>query len=362
MSARRFVVVALAVAAVVGVVRPAGADSSDDKKRQAAQIADRVEQLGDQAASLGEAYNGAQLALEKAQADVTDAERRLKDLEGQLDSMRSAMAQFAVKAYMYADQTVGLAAILSGTAIDGGSAQRQGYMTVALGASITTTDDLRALAEDTDRQRKQLADKEAAQEKAVATVAARKKAAETAQAQQKQLLVKVKGEEATLLAQEQARRQQQATLLAQAQVPKVSAALGAASSLSTSSTGESTNVPGTSPGAAIAVRAALSQLGVPYVFAAARPGVAFDCSGLTMWAWAQAGVSMAHYTVTQWNSFPKVSLQALRPGDLVFSYHLGHVGLYIGNGMMVAAPRTGDVVKITPVFGIRPLDGAVRPG
>jgi len=143
----------------------------------------------------------------------------------------------------------------------------------------------------------------------------------------------------------------------------VSAALSAASSLSASSGGaEPANVPGTSPGAAIAVRAALSQLGVPYVFAAARPGVAFDCSGLTMWAWAQAGVSMAHYTVTQWNSFPKVSLQALRPGDLVFSYHLGHVGLYIGNGMMVAAPRTGDVVKITPVFGIRPLDGAVRPG
>jgi cell wall-associated NlpC family hydrolase len=237
-------------------------------------------------------------------------------------------------------------------------------MRVALGASITTTDDLRAVAEDTDRQRKQLADREAAQEKAVADVAARKKAAETAQAQQKQLLVKVKGEEATLLAQEQARRQQQATQLAQAQVPKVSAALSAASSLSQSSTGNDagTNVPGTSPGAAIAVRAALSQLGVPYVFAAARPGVAFDCSGLTMWAWAQAGVSMAHYTVTQWNSFPKVSLQALRPGDLVFSYRLGHVGLYIGNGMMVAAPRTGDVVKITPVFGIRPLDGAIRPG
>ncbi len=363
MSARRLVAIALAVAAVFGVVQPARADSSDDKKRQAARIADRIEQLGDQAASLGEAYNGAQIALQKAQADVADAERRLKDLEAKLDVMRSAMDQFAVKAYMYADQTVGLAAVLSGSSIHGGSAQREGYMTVALGASITTTDNLRALAQDTDRQRQQLADREAAQEKAVANVAARKKAAETAQAQQKQLLVKVKGEEATLLAQEQARRQQQATQLAQAQVPKVSAALSAASSLSaSSSSAEPANVPGTSPGAAIAVRAALSQLGVPYVFAAARPGVAFDCSGLTMWAWAQAGVSMAHYTVTQWNSFPKVSLQALRPGDLVFSYHLGHVGLYIGNGMMVAAPRTGDVVKITPVFGIRPLDGAVRPG
>ena len=74
MSARQLVAIALAVGAVVGVVQPARADSSDDKKRQAAQIADRIEQLGDQAASLGEAYNGAQIALQKAQADVADAE------------------------------------------------------------------------------------------------------------------------------------------------------------------------------------------------------------------------------------------------------------------------------------------------
>jgi cell wall-associated NlpC family hydrolase len=363
MSARRLVAVALAAATIVGVIGPASAQTSDDKKREAARIADQIEQLGDQAASLGEAYNGAQLKLQKAQADVTDAEHRLQALETKLTSVRSAVDQFAVKAYMYADQTVGLAAVLSGTSLDGGSAQRAGYISIALGASFTTTDELKAVAEDTARQRQQLAAREAVQRKAVADVAARQKAAETAKAKQEQLLAKVKGQEATLLAQEQARRRQDATLLAQAQVPNVSAALAAAALPSASGrSAAGPPVPATSPGAAIAVRAALSQLGVPYVFAAARPGVAFDCSGLTMWAWAQAGVSMAHYTVSQWNAFPKVAWKDLRPGDLIFSYHLGHVGIYIGNGMMVAAPRTGDVVKITPVFGIRPLDGAVRPG
>jgi cell wall-associated NlpC family hydrolase len=82
-----------------------------------------------------------------------------------------------------------------------------------------------------------------------------------------------------------------------------------------------------------------------------------------MWAWAQAGVSMAHFTVSQWNAFPKVplTLAALRPGDLIFSYGFDHVGMYIGHGMLVAAPYTGTVVSISPVFGIRPLSGAVRP-
>jgi len=308
--------VVLTLSLTVGAVVPALASPVDDKQRQAQQIADRIEQLGDEAASLGEAANGAQLALQSATTDVTEAEQRLGVLEGQLASLRSAMSQFAVRAYIYADQTSGLLATLSGTSVDGGAAQRAGYVAVALGSSQTSKDELKALLEDTDRERQQLADREAAKQRAVDQLAARQKAAQAAKTKQEQLLVQVKGELATLVAQEQQRRRDQA----------------------------------------------LSQLGVPYVFGAARPGRAFDCSGLTMWAWAQAGVSMAHFTVSQWNAFPKVSLQALQPGDLILSYHLGHVGIYIGNGMMVAAPRTGDVVKVTPVFGIRPLDGAVRPG
>jgi cell wall-associated NlpC family hydrolase len=353
--------VALTLSLTVGAVVPALASPVDDKQRQAQQIADRIEQLGDEAASLGEATNGAQLALQAATGAVTEAEQRLGVLEGKLASLRSAMSQFAVRAYIYADQTTGLLATLSGTSVDGGAAQRAGYVAVALGSSQTSKDTLKALLQDTDRERQQLADRQAAKQRAVDQLAARQKAAQAAKTKQEQLLVKVKGELATLVAQEQQRRRDQAAALARAQQAAAAATLAAAQARPAGSLATFSVAP-TSPGAAIAVRAALSQLGVPYVFGAASPGRAFDCSGLTMWAWAQAGVSMAHYTVSQWNAFPKVSLQALQPGDLILSYHLGHVGIYIGNGMMVAAPRTGDVVKVTPVFGIRPLDGAVRPG
>jgi cell wall-associated NlpC family hydrolase len=109
------------------------------------------------------------------------------------------------------------------------------------------------------------------------------------------------------------------------------------------------------------VRAALSQLGVPYRFAAASPGVAFDCSGLTMWAWAQAGVSLPHFAAAQYAMLPHVPLDQLRPGDLVFFYRdVSHVGIYLGNGQFIHAPHTGDVVKISPLSG-RNLIGAARP-
>ena len=88
----------------------------------------------------------------------------------------------------------------------------------------------------------------------------------------------------------------------------------------------------------------------------------FDCSGLTQWAWARAGVGMPHYTVSQFNAFPRVGTDALQPGDLVFfNVDLGHMGMYIGNGNIVQAPRTGDVVKVSSLSG-RNFVGAVRPG
>ena len=103
--------------------------------------------------------------------------------------------------------------------------------------------------------------------------------------------------------------------------------------------------PAPSSRAAIAVRFALAQLGKPYAFAASGPR-AFDCSGLTMAAWAAAGVSLPHFAAWQYNKGHHVSRSQLEPGDLVFFYHpIGHVGMYIGHGLIVHAPHTGDVVR-----------------
>jgi cell wall-associated NlpC family hydrolase len=98
------------------------------------------------------------------------------------------------------------------------------------------------------------------------------------------------------------------------------------------------------------VAAALSQLGVPYQYATASPGVSFDCSGLTAWAWSQAGVSLPHQSRSQYAVLPHVSQGEAQPGDLVFYYNpIGHVGMYIGNGQMVHATHPGDVVKVAVV-------------
>jgi cell wall-associated NlpC family hydrolase len=104
----------------------------------------------------------------------------------------------------------------------------------------------------------------------------------------------------------------------------------------------------------------LSKLGSRYVFGASGPNT-FDCSGLVQWAYGRAGVSTAHYTGALWNAYRHVSYDELKPGDLVF-FHRDHhhVGIYIGNGMMVNAPHTGDVVRIASVLGHGGYSGAVR--
>jgi peptidoglycan DL-endopeptidase CwlO len=99
-----------------------------------------------------------------------------------------------------------------------------------------------------------------------------------------------------------------------------------------------------------AVRAALTRLGYPYVWGAAGP-TAFDCSGLVVWAYAQIGISLYHYTGDLWNEGEHISRSQLQPGDLVFFFaDLGHVGIYVGNGMMIDAPSFGQPVQIQPVF------------
>ncbi len=112
--------------------------------------------------------------------------------------------------------------------------------------------------------------------------------------------------------------------------------------------------------ARVALQAAYDQLGKPYSWGAAGPN-AYDCSGLTMYAWAKAGVSLPHSSRMQYSSSPnKVSRANLQPGDLVFAGSpIYHVGMYVGNGNMIHAPQTGDVVRIAPLMSN--YVGAVRP-
>ncbi|WP_089004648.1 C40 family peptidase [Micromonospora viridifaciens] len=115
-----------------------------------------------------------------------------------------------------------------------------------------------------------------------------------------------------------------------------------------------------SSAAQTAIKTACAQVGDPYVWGATGPN-AFDCSGLTQYAYKAAGIYLTHFTGAQWREGKPVSRDEARPGDLVFFYtDLHHVGLYLGNGLMVHAPRTGKPVQVAQI-AYQPVAGFRRP-
>ncbi|MFF3439750.1 NlpC/P60 family protein [Streptosporangium sp. NPDC002721] len=112
-----------------------------------------------------------------------------------------------------------------------------------------------------------------------------------------------------------------------------------------------------------ALQFAFAQIGKPYRYGGTGPS-GWDCSGLVQGAWRSGGVSLPRTTWEQWSwgASRKVSLSELQPGDLIFSEGLGHVSMYAGDGNIVHAPQTGDVVKVVPLSSYgRRIVGAVRP-
>ncbi len=121
-----------------------------------------------------------------------------------------------------------------------------------------------------------------------------------------------------------------------------------------------TAVPASGSAAAV-VQYAMAQVGDAYVYGAMGES-AFDCSGLTMRAWAQAGVSLPHSSSAQFSSGSRIAAGDLQPGDLVFYYSpISHVGIYIGDGLIVHAANPGTGVAVTGLYSM-PYVGAVRPG
>jgi peptidoglycan DL-endopeptidase CwlO len=197
-----------------------------------------------------------------------------------------------------------------------------------------------------ERRERQLRKLKRTRAAAVARLASRKSVIQGALAQQKRLLASISTTIQRLQAQEAARqRKLQAAIEA-----RVRATIAAQRSQSTTSTGlVSSPVPipvgNGGAGHPEAAQIALRYLGVPYVWGGASPS-GFDCSGLVMYVYAQLGISLPHYTVSQWNATEPISPSQMEPGDLVFFDGLGHVGIYLGNGEFIDAPHTGSVVRI----------------
>ncbi|WP_412541868.1 C40 family peptidase [Longispora sp. K20-0274] len=151
-----------------------------------------------------------------------------------------------------------------------------------------------------------------------------------------------------------------AALVKERQEATAAAERASRSTSASTSSGSNTPPPNVSGKAGIAVQFAYAQLGKPYVFGAAGPG-SYDCSGLTMAAWGAAGVGIGgHLTNSQWAATTRIGRGDLQPGDLVFFYGLGHVGIYVGNNQVIHAPQPGESVKISDVDSMGGYDGAGR--
>ena len=359
-------------------------DEIGDLQSRANQISQQMTDLQNQIFEDTNAVEAARYKASQIDAEISAAKAKLAEAKRSEDASRRDLSRFALQAYVTGGSGgVDLASLMS---TDGNQiGQRQGYVSTAVGDRQQLVDDYEATQQVTKEQRAALdaARSQAAdvQAQAEAKQASAKQAADQLAAMKSQL----DGKLATLVAEKQAAEQraaeQRARAEAQAQAQAQAAAAAQAQADAAASTpsvpaistvptetdsppsgggGGSFVPPPNASAAAIAIAAAQSQLGVPYVWGGATPGVGFDCSGLTMWAYAQAGVSLSHLTYSQEGEGRVVPLSQIQPGDLVFYWNAGHVALYVGGGSVIHAPHTGDVVRYgslymgTPELVVRP--------
>lgn len=388
----RLVVVMLSVGVgLVTPVTPTAAGSVESARREAARVQDELDSLADEAARLADDYEGAQAELIDLQRDVAALEARITKMRGEVDVLQSAIGELALSTFISGDQQGGLATLLLGEGSVNDIAERAVYANLTGDTGAQSVDSLDAAAHDLALAQAEKERKQTKVTRKLEHVAAARSLVEQRTAEYERLRSDAQARLGQALEDERRRREAEAERAAAASKPPAPRATqprrSATSGTQPTSGGGSTpaaaepaapapdeppapqprrgsNVPAPSAGASGAVAAAMSQLGVPYKYATAEPGVNFDCSGLTMWAWGQAGVSLPHYSKSQFEMLPHVPADQAQPGDLIFYKNpVGHVAIYIGGGQLIHAPRTGDVVKVSTVNWSKVRDGVVgRPG
>jgi len=335
----------------------ASADPISDKRRQASHLVDQIERLNTRAEVLAEQYNKAVIDLQGLTDQVRQAQDHLNQRKKEISLAQSQMGEWALQSYIHAGATDPLLQVLVDGNVSSDVALRDGYVQVAVGADQRSADELRRSREDAQNVEVDLQAKLRLQAQLKSQLDGLRAQVQKATGDAQALLSRTQGQLHDLVVQEEAARAAAAEAAVRARVAAAAGGRGASGGIQ-----YVTHVPPPpSPGAAGAVAAAMSMLGVPYVWAGASPG-GFDCSGLVMWAWARAGrPGLPHNALAQYESLPHVNISDLQPGDLVFfGSDIHHVGMYIGGGMMVNAPQTGDVVRTVSVYQ-RDLVGAARP-
>ena len=333
-------VVSTAVAVTVSALlspTPAHADPST------AQLAQQVEEQGRALGVIVEQYNTIDVQLGRTKAQLDDIQARIPQLSAQVD--QSAAAVNALAAHAYEGSTMSSFDALLSAGGPGDLIDRMNTLSVLARGQQRDIATLRAARDRLQSQKAQL---------------------DTLLAQQTAQQSDLSTRKATIEAKIAALKKQQDELARrQAEQARAAAAAAAAAHRPPPPPRGGTPPPPPPPvsgrvGRVIAY--AYAQLGKPYVFGAAGPG-AFDCSGLVMAAWAQVGVHLEHSSYIQMNEETvHISRSQLQPGDIVFFFGGGHEGLYIGNGNVIQAPHTGDVVRISSInwIGGYTVSGRVR--
>lgn len=357
------VVIAAALVGSLQAVTAAAADPSrlPDRRAEATRVLADIQAIDDEVARAAEAYNLATIEQDEIARDQRRNARLLKLAKGSLRSAQRTLAERAVTLYTSGGGDSTLEIVLG--------ARSLGELLERLDAADrVTTHDNRVLGSvkkfrvQVQRQRTRLAGAYSRQQRVVDQRAAAKRGIEQRLARRRALLASIRSEIVRIEREEAARQvalQRQARARLRAQQQAARAPSSAASAPAGAESSDAT-VASTSPEVAAAappsrfggvVGIAMRYLGIPYKWGGASPSTGFDCSGFTLYVFAQVGVSLPHYTGSQWAMGTAVARSDLQPGDLVFFNGLGHMGIYIGGNQMIHAPRTGDVVKISTLTG-----------
>jgi cell wall-associated NlpC family hydrolase len=325
------------------VLALAPATSAKPTRQEIEDAEARIEEMHERVGLLVEQYDQTQVALEQMQEHLAELRATVDRARAAEDRANNRLATAARTAYMSQGSNLGL--LLSSESFSVLSDRLYYLDTVA-----RQQDDIAVHAEVAAEQAQQAAAQlqvALSEQRALLDRLGQQRAEVEAGIDDQEALVEELEEEL----QRQIRAQRQAELAAQQAAPQGPAPAAPLNP-----------PPISGQGAAAAISAAESVIGVPYVYAGASPETGFDCSGLTMWAWAHGGVSLPHSSQMQYASLPHVSQSQLQPGDLVFFYSpIHHVGLYVGGGMMIDAPHTGTVVQRRPIYWEN-FVGAARPG
>jgi peptidoglycan DL-endopeptidase CwlO len=327
---------AICTAAVTAVVVLPGVGTADPAPT-VEQVQARVDQLNHEAAVAAERYNDARLRLDDVQARLASAQERAGSQEARVAEARKNLSAFASATYRFGgvDPTVQFFTSANPEQFLASSASLSQLSTRQAASLRHVMAERATLAQDNALAGEQLADLTAAK----ADLERQKNEVEEKLGEAQHLLDRLQAaDRARVLAAQRGSRDAGAERL------PLEAYTGSASG-----------------SAAAATEFAYAQPGDRYVYGAAGPN-SWDCSGLTMGAWAAGGVSLPHSSRAQYSSGRKVARSDLQPGDLVFFYSpISHVGLYIGNGQMIHASNPSKPVSIASIDSSGPYAGAVRP-